>query len=97
MKKLEASIDRLENERRGLAAILHIPYGTQAERTRELLRKIDATEKERRILEEGIRYGVDKGLEGEIRNRYEREALNLRRNWYVTLTLLLVVFFIVTL
>ncbi len=92
--KLEYTMDRLEEERRGLQVALHITHGTQGERTRELAHKIDILEKERRILEEGERYGVYAGLQGD-REGYEKEELRLRRNWYITLTVLLTLIFVV--
>ncbi len=96
MHKLEQHIDRLELERRGLAVTLHIPVGAQAARTCELLHKIDILEKERRILEDGMRYGVHKALEGEKNQHLERAALILRRNWYVTISILVIIIFVVT-
>ena len=94
--KLEERIDRMEAERRGLAITLHITSGSQAERTRELMHKIDVLEKERRILEEGIRYGVHKELEGEKYRQLQRVSLVLRRNWYFTITLLVIIVFLVS-
>ena len=96
MHKLEQRIDRLEVERIGLALTLHIPDGAQAVRTRELMHQIDILEKERRILEEGIRYGVHKGLAGEKYAQLERVALVLRRNWYLTITILVIIVFTVS-
>ncbi len=96
MYKLEQRIDRMEAERRGLTLTLHITDGEQAVRTQELMHKIDVLEKERRILEEGIRYGVHKGLDGEKYAQLEREALVLRRNWYLTITLLIIIVFAVS-
>ncbi len=96
MHKLEQRIDRMEVERRGLALTLHITDGAQAGRTRDLMHHIDVLEKERRILEGGIRYGVHKGLMGEKYTELERAALVLRRNWYLTVTVLIVVVFIVS-
>ena len=94
--KLEERIDRMEAERRGLAITLHITDGAQAVHTRELMHKIDILEKERRILEEGIRYGVHKELEGEKYRQLQRVSLVLRRNWYFTITLLVIIVFLVS-
>lgn len=96
MHKLEQSIDRMETERRGLVLTLHISDGAQALHMRELMHKIDVLEKERRILEEGIRYGVHRGLGGEKNAQLERAALVLRRNWYLTITLLIIIVFTVS-
>ena len=52
--------------------------------------QIDALEKERRVLEEGMRYGAESGLRDDVTQHYEEEALRLRRNWYFTLALLLI-------
>ncbi len=94
--KIEQHIDRMEAEQRGLALTLHITDGAQAVRTRELMHQIDVLEKERRILEEGIRYGVHKGLNGEKYAQLERVALVLKRNWYLTISLLVVIVFAVS-
>lgn len=93
LQRLQHKLDRVEEERRGIEAVLHIPEGEQGARVKELESQIDAMEKERRILEEGMRYGAESGLRDEVSQRYEEEILHIRRNWYLTLTLLLIAVF----
>jgi cytochrome c-type biogenesis protein len=93
LQKLQHKLDRVEEERRGIEVVLHISEGEQGTRVKELESQIDAMEKERRVLEEGMRYGAESGLRDEVSQRYEEEALHLRRNWYITLALLLIAVF----
>jgi cytochrome c-type biogenesis protein len=95
LQKLQHRLDRVELERRGIEVVLHIPEGEQGARVKELETQIDAMEKERRVLEEGMRYGAESGLRDETSQRYEEEVLHLRRNWYITISLLLIVVFAV--
>jgi hypothetical protein len=83
----------VELERRGIEVVLHIPEGEQGARVKQLEEQIDAMEKERRVLEEGMRYGAESGLRDETSQRYEEAILHLRRNWYITLSLLLIIVF----
>lgn len=93
LQDLQRRLDRVEEERRGIEVVLHIPEGDQGARVKELEAQIDAMEKERRVLEEGMRYGAESGLRDETSQRYEEEVLHLRRNWYLTLSLLLIAVF----
>lgn len=93
LQRLQHQLDRVEEERRGIEAVLHIPEGEQGARVKELESQIDAMEKERRVLEEGMRYGAESGLRDEVSQRYEEELLHIRRNWYLTLSILLIVVF----
>jgi cytochrome c-type biogenesis protein len=93
LQKLQHRLDHVELERRGIEVVLHIPEGEQGARVKELESQIDAMEKERRVLEEGMRYGAESGLRDETSQHYEEEILHLRRNWYLTISLLLVAVF----
>ncbi len=90
-KRLERVQDRIEEERRGLEVTLHLAEGKQGTRYAQLEKEIDALEKERRVLEEAMKYGVANGIRTTERERNEREMLWMRRNWYLTLTVLLFV------
>lgn len=90
IKKLEREISHMLLELRGHEATLHIPEGAHHERVKELDRRIDVLLTQRSILEEGLRYGATEGLSGNELFASEREALRLRRNWYLTLSILLV-------
>ncbi len=93
IRKLEQSLMRAEEERRGLEVALHIPEGEQGARVKELEHQMDAIIKERVAIEEAMRYGAEGGLRDDRSQVYEEEALRLRRNWYITLGLLLVTTF----
>jgi hypothetical protein len=90
VKQLEAKAEQLEKERRNMEVMLHLPDGDQGNRLREIEAQLDTLEKERRIYEESIRYGVESGMRDEKDQRYEEEALRLRKNWYLALTLFLI-------
>ena len=75
---------------RGHEAALHIKEGKQHERVRVIDRHIDTLLAKRRILEEGMRYGGSR-LENKDFLAVEEESLYMRRNWYITLTTLLVI------
>lgn len=91
--KLEQQLKRAEEERRGLEAVLHIPEGAQGERIKELEGQMDALIKERATIEEAVRYGPESGLRDDASQKYEEELLHVRRNWYITLGLLLLAVF----
>ncbi len=93
LQKLEHKRDRLEEERRSLEIITHIPDSEQGTRVKELEAQIDLLEKERRIIEEAVRYGSESGLRAPEIQQHEELALALRRNWYVTLSVLLITVF----
>ena len=88
---------RLEEERRSLEPMLHIPHGKQSERVKELSEKIDALLLKRRVLEEGARYGGKNGLRNDTSQAYEEESLRFRRNFYLTLSVLLTLGFFILL
>jgi cytochrome c-type biogenesis protein len=90
IKKLEHEIEHLLTEVRGHEAALHIPEGKQHERVRDLDRHIDTLLSKRQIIEEGARYGAQ-NLESKETEAALLDALHLRRNWYVTLTVLLII------
>lgn len=77
-------------EIRGHEATLHIPQGAHHDRVKELDRRIDTLLTQRRILEEGMRYGGEGRLSSGELFESERESLRLRRNWYITLSALLI-------
>ncbi len=93
MQHLAHKLDKLEQERRGLEVSLHIPEGTQGERIKVIESQIDILEKERRLIEEGMRYGVESGLRDDTSQRYEEEVLGMRKKFYVTLSILLIAVF----
>lgn len=93
IQRLQHKLERAEEERRGLEVAMHIPEGEQGNRVKELEAQMDGIIKERVALEEAMRYGAEGGLRDEASQRYEEEALRLRRNWYVTLSLLLIAVF----
>ena len=93
MMSIEHRVERLEEEREAFLPMLHIPEGKQHDRLEELTSKIDALLTKRRVLEEGARYGGKHGLRSDTSQAYEEEALRFRRNFYLTLTLLVGVFF----
>lgn len=95
LKKLGHRLEKLEEERRGLEVALHIPEGAQGARVKEIEATIDGLLKERAALEEGMRYGAESGLRDETSQTYEEQALRLRKNWFISLSLLLIVFFAV--
>ncbi|HSE34876.1 MAG TPA: cytochrome c biogenesis protein CcdA [Candidatus Paceibacterota bacterium] len=90
VQKLEAQIAKLESERRNMEVSLHLPDGEQGARLKELESKQDAIEKERKVYEESVRYGVESGLREPKDQAYEEDALRLRRNWYISLSLFLI-------
>lgn len=83
LRRIERLIDLLEEERRGIEAILHITDGVHGARYREIERKIEALEKERRIIESSRQYGIGEHLCSPELEQYEKEILRLRRNWYL--------------
>lgn len=93
IRKLEQKMERLEEERRGIEVVLHIPEGEQGNRVKELENQLDGVVKERLALEEAMRYGAEGGLRDETSQAYEEQLLHLRRNWYLTLSLLLIAVF----
>ena len=93
IRKLELQLERTEEERRGLEAVVHIPEGEQGNRIKELETQMDGIIKERVALEEAMRYGSEGGLRDESSQKYEEEVLRLRRNWYITLSILLIAVF----
>lgn len=90
LRKLEERIEKLQTERRNMELTLHLPDGDQGARLREIESQMDALEKERRIFEESVRYGVESGMRDAKDQEYEVNALRLRKNWYLALTLFLV-------
>lgn len=93
IQKLQQRLERAEEERRGIEVVLHIPEGEQGNRVKELEAQIDGLVKERTVLEEGMRYGADSGLRDSTAQKYEEDILRIRRSWYVTISILLVVTF----
>ncbi len=93
MQRLAHKLDHLETERRGLEVVLHIPEGAQGDRVKTIESEIDVLEKERRLIEEGMRYGTESGLRDETSQRYEEEVLGMRKKFYVTLSILLIAVF----
>ena len=93
LKKLEHQLVRLEEERRGLEVALHIPEGAQGARVGEIEAQMDGLSKERMLLEEGMRYGAENAFRDDVAQAHEAQVLGLRRNWYVTLSVLLIVVF----
>jgi hypothetical protein len=89
---LEAKIERMLEETRGHEAALHISEGTQRERVRVLDIQIDKLLTERKILEESMRYGSLQIVRSDALEESEVRALALRRNFYITLTILLAIF-----
>ncbi len=83
-------VERILEEQRGHEAVLHIPEGRHHERVRDLDRQIDLLLTERKILEESMRYSDSASLRSKVLQRAEERAVLLQRNWYITLTLLLV-------
>ena len=94
IQKLEQQLMRAEEERRGIEVVLHIPEGEQGNRIRELETQMDRLIKERTAIEEAVRYGTESGLRDSASQKYEEEALRLRKNWYISLSLFLVVMFV---
>ncbi len=94
IQKLQLQLERAEEERRGIEVVLHIPEGEQGNRVKELESQMDGLIKERVALEEAMRYGGESGLRDATSQKYEEEALHLRRNWYITLALLLIAVFV---
>lgn len=88
---LEGKIERLLEEQRGLEATLHIPEGKQHERVRVISHRIEVLLTERRILEESMRFSSEASLRSNALQLAEERSVALRRNWYLTLTLLLIV------
>ena len=88
--RLTERIDKLEEERRGFDAALHIREGSHRDRILLLMRQIDVLEMKRRILEDSTRYPAREQLGKAHEEHFEATALALRRNWYITLSILLV-------
>ena len=93
IQKLQRKMESIEKERRGVEAILHIPDGEQGARVKELEAQMDGILKERVMLEEAVRYGSESGLRDATSQGYEEQLLHVRRNWYLTLSLLLIAVF----
>ncbi len=93
MMSIEHKVERLEEERRSLEPVLHIKEGAHHDRLSLLTHKIDTLLLKRRVLEEGARYGGKNGLRSDTSQLYEEEALRYRRDFYLALTLLLAIFF----
>lgn len=83
LRRIERTQEMLEEERRGLEALLHIPDGMHGARYRSILRTIQALQKERRIIESSLQYGLAGVVRTPEIQRYEEEILRLRRNWYL--------------
>lgn len=92
--KLQQRLERTEEERRGLEVTLHIPDSAGGNRIKELEAQMDGLVKERTALEEAMRYGVESGIRDSVSQKYEEDALRLRKNWYIALSLFLVTFFV---
>ncbi len=95
IQKLERQLAKIEEERRGIEVVLHIPEGEQGNRVKELENQFDGVVKERLALEEAMRYGAESGLRDATSQAYEEQLLHVRRNWYLTLSLLLIAVFAV--
>lgn len=95
IRKLERQLLRIEEERRGIEAVLHIPYGEHGRRVQELEHQMDGLMKERTVLEEAMRFGAKSGIRDAETQRYEEQLLRMRRNWYITLAFLLMLTFAV--
>lgn len=93
IQRLERELLRIEEERRGIEAVLHIPQGMQGARIKELEHQMDGLMKERTVLEEAMRFGAKSGIRDTVTQCYEEQLLRMRRNWYITLALLLVLTF----
>ena len=93
IQHLQHKLERAEEERRGIEVVLHIPEGEQGNRIKELESQMDGIIKERVVLEEAMRYGAESGLRDATSQGYEEQVLKLRRNWYLTLTLLFIAVF----
>jgi cytochrome c-type biogenesis protein len=93
IQKLQRKLEKAEEERRGIEVVLHIPEGEQGNRVKELEAQMDGIIKERVILEEAMRYGSESGLRDATSQKYEEEILHVRRNWYLTLSILLIAVF----
>lgn len=85
LRRIERLEEMLEEERRGLEALLHIPDGTHGARYRSIVRKIEALQKDRHVIESSIRYGLGGAVRTPETQRYEEEILRLRRNWYLAI------------
>src|SRR3989344_5795894 len=95
IQKIEQQMARMEEERRGLEVALHIPEGEQWNRIKELEAQVDGLVKERAAIEGATHYGPEGGLRDAATQKYEEDLLHLRRNWYLTLTALLIAVFYV--
>ncbi len=93
IQHLQKKLEHAEEERRGIEMVVHIPEGDQGNRIKELENQMDGIIKERVVLEEAMRYGTEGGLRDAASQGYEEQVLALRRNWYFTLTLLLIAVF----
>ena len=91
---IESQIARLEKEHRHMEVLLHLRGGEQGAHLRHLEDKIDALNKEQKVQEIALRYGKGGELVAKQVDHYEQIMLRLRRNWYLTLSLLLIGFFI---
>ncbi|MDO8520923.1 MAG: cytochrome c biogenesis protein CcdA [bacterium] len=93
IQKLGERMRRIEEERRGLEITLHIPESAEGIRVKALEEQMDGLVKERMVLEEAMRYGAESGMRDPVSQKYEEDALHLRRNWYLTITVLLIAVF----
>jgi len=93
IQKLGERMRRIEEERRGLEVTLHIPESAEGARVKVLEEQMDGLVKERMVLEEAMRYGAESGMRDPVSQKYEEDALYLRRNWYLTITVLLIAVF----
>ncbi len=89
IKQLEHEIGQHLLEQRG-HKMTFLSEGKQHERILELDKQIDVLLAKRKISEEGSRYGAGR-LESKETQDALLKALYLRRNWYVTLTILIVI------
>ena len=90
VKRLEDKAGKLEAERRNMEVMLHLPDGDQGARLKEIEIQLDSLEKERRIYEESVRYGVESGMRDPKDQAYEEEVLRMRRGKYIFIALFLI-------
>lgn len=90
MQRLERDVERLHEELRGHEATLHLSEKRQHARVRELDHRIETLLTKRHILEEGARYNNASRLRSVDVEEIEEEALALRRNWYISLSILII-------
>jgi hypothetical protein len=89
-KNIAHMIDRAEKERRMLEHALHFPESRNGQQIAVLERRIDVLEKKRKILEIGIRHGIEDGLRSNVAQRLEERLLLMRFAFTLTLSLFIV-------